>query len=77
MTPKYLIKQRTAEAGRHNPYRPRQLRYGKWVTVATADTFPEAQAAVRRLQGLYDRGIFYMGKRITRDDRPIVPGGYE
>jgi hypothetical protein len=65
MAGKYWIRRRAIELAAVNPYRQRQLRYGKWVTIAVATTEDEAKQKLRELRkGLYDWAIFFHAKRL-------------
>jgi len=65
--PKFIYKKRSVEAAAYNPFRPRgQVCYGRWQTISKHDTFDEAVDAMQlQTAGLYDRGVFYRGERIT------------
>ena len=63
----YILKRRDVSRAAKNPYRPRgQVKYGPWITVSSHATLDEARAAQRSfINGLYDRGIFHRGRRLT------------
>jgi hypothetical protein len=67
----WIVKARSVGLGARNPYRPRgQIRYGKWITVASfpAAEWREAKArweVEQRRRGLEDVAVFRMGKRYT------------
>lgn len=57
---KYIFKRRTLESRRG------RIKYGSWVKRGSFDTIYEAYGAMlKEVRGLYDRAIFYRGRRLT------------
>ena len=71
---KFTVKTRTMEAANYNPHKPKgQLRYGKWVPVATYDNFEEADSRRAKITGLVDKTVFCKGVRLLDEQGfPII-----
>ena len=67
MKARYILKRRSIGVARFNPFRPRQVKYGKWVRMGAYETEAEARtnARQRMAYGLYDWAIFYKGERLV------------
>lgn len=62
---KYIVRKRDywSEPSDHGPKR----RFGKWIKVSARKTQEEAAADLEKIQGQWDKAIYYRGERLDRN----------